>query len=170
MLDKKMEAALNNQINEELFSAYIYYAMSSYYAEQNLNGLANWMTVQAKEEMVHANKIYTFVQDRGGHVELKTIDAPPSAWKTLADPFEKALGHERHITGRINELVALARELNDQASMVMLQWFVTEQVEEEKSAQEMAYKMKLAVDSPGALLLLDQEAATRTFGGETANG
>jgi ferritin len=163
MIDKKMEAALNDQINEEVYSAYLYFAMSAYYSEQNLPGLANWMHVQGMEELTHASKFYLFIQDRGGHVAFKPIAAPPSAWKSPAVPFAEAFKHEQHITGCINKLVTLAQKVNDHASVVFLNWFVNEQVEEEKNASEMAHKTRLGESSPSALFFVDQEAGTRVF-------
>jgi ferritin len=163
MLDKKMEKALNKQINAEFFSAYLYMAMAADFADKGLVGGQNWMTVQAQEEVSHAMKLYDFVLERGGAVTLTAIAAPQKAWETAAAVFADALKHEQKVTGMINKLVDLAIELKDHATNQFLQWFVAEQVEEEASAQEQVDKVALAGDSPAGLYVLDKEWGTRVF-------
>ena len=163
MLNKKMEAALNGQINEELFSSYLYLSMSAHFESLNLRGFANWMRVQAQEELVHAIKIYDYIIAKGGRAALKTVKGPETEWKSPLAMFQAALKHEEHITGCINDLSTLALDLKDHASAIMLQWFVTEQVEEEANATEIIQKLKLMQDAPGGLFLLNNELAQRVF-------
>ena len=163
MISKKMQDALNKQINEEMYSSYLYLQMSAYFASANLPGMANWMYVQSQEETVHAMKLYNFVAGRGGKVILQAIKAPASEWEGPLAIFEAAYGHECHISGCIDDLVKLARQEGDNATEIMLQWFVTEQVEEEASADEVVKKLKLMADTPGGLFMLDQELAARVF-------
>ena len=170
MLSKKMEAALNDQLREETYSAYLYWAMAADFEEKNLTGFANWMRIQAQEEMVHAIKFYTFLIDRGGRVKLQALEAPPSEWKTLLAAFEAALKHERHITGCINKLKDVARKENDNAASMFLDWFVNEQVEEEKNADEKVKTLKLVGDNGHGILMLDREAAARVFTPPAAAG
>jgi len=176
MISKKMEAALNDQIREETYSAYLYWSMAAWFEAENLRGFANWMRVQTQEEMVHAIKFYTFILDRGGGVKLQALAAPANKWDSPLAAFQAAYKHEQHITGRINELTALARKENDNAALIMLEWFVNEQVEEEKNADEKVKTLKLVGDNGHAILMLDREAATRVFvppaaaGGPAAGG
>ena len=155
MLSDRMQKALNEQINHELFSAYIYMAMAAQFESQNLKGFAHWMEVQAKEESGHALRFFKFVNDRGGRVTLKGIDAPPESFASPLAAFEAALVHERKVTGLIHKLVDGAQSEKDHASAAFLQWFVTEQVEEEASAQEIVGKLRMAGDSAQGLLMLD---------------
>lgn len=161
MLEKKIEAALNKQINEELASYYIYLGMSSWLEEQGFKGFSTWMNLQAGEEMIHAMKLYGHVHERGGKVVLAAIAAPPVKWESPLDVFEAALAHEKHITACINDLVKLARKIDDYATESMLQWFVTEQVEEEANAQEMVDGLRMVQGAPGGLFMLDREAGQR---------
>jgi len=161
MLDKKMLAALNKQINEELKSAYIYQAMSADFADKDRPGGTAWMQVQTKEEVEHAMKIYNYVQDRGGKVELMAIDAPQSAWETEKSMFETAYKHEQFITSCINKLVDLAKELDDKATEIFLQWFVMEQVEEEDTVKTILAKYEQVGGSPNGLYMLDKELGKR---------
>jgi len=163
MIDRKMQNALNEQINAELYSAYLYLSMETYFETVNLPGFANWMRIQFQEEQVHAMKIYDFVHERGGRVILNAIDKPPAEWDSPQAVFEATLKHEQKVTGLINELVYLAREIKDNASEIFLQWFVSEQVEEEKSADEILQKLKLTADAPGQLYMLDKELGQRVF-------
>ena len=163
MFSKKMEAALNAQVNEELFSSYIYLSMSAYLESVSLKGHANWMRMQAKEELVHAMKFYDYIIERGGKVVLDTIKAPQTKWKSSLDAFEDAYKHEQYITNKINKLVDLANSQKDHATSSMLKWFVDEQVEEEASADEIVQKLKLAKNSPNAVFMLDQELGKRVF-------
>src|SRR4030042_2079474 len=157
MVTKKVEKSLNDQINAELYSAYMYLSMSAYFEAENLPGFAQWMKVQWQEEIKHAMKIYDYVIERGGRITLKAIDKPPSRWKSPLDAFQATYKHEQVVTGRINDLVNLAVAEKDHATNAFLQWFVTEQVEEEKSADEIVQKLKLISDAPGGLYMLDKE-------------
>ena len=163
MLSKKIEEALNDQFNFEMFSANIYLSMASYFDSTNLTGLANWMKIQYQEEMAHTMKFYDFINDRGGRVLMKALDAPPTMWATPLAAFENALAHEQLVTGRINNMVTLAMEEKDHATVNFLQWFVAEQVEEESSVEAVIQKLKLMADAPGGLFLLDSELSQRVF-------
>ncbi len=161
MIGKKIEKALNDQINAELYSAYLYLSMSAYFESENLPGFAKWMRVQWQEEVTHALKIYDYVNERNGRVALKSVDEPPAKWKLPLDVFEATYKHEQVVTGCINDLVNLAIAEKDHATGVFLQWFVTEQVEEEKSADEIVQKLKCISDAPGGLYILDKELGQR---------
>ncbi|MHB9026075.1 MAG: ferritin [Armatimonadota bacterium] len=161
MISHKMEAAINKQINAEYYSSYLYLSMSAYYESIDLAGFANWMRVQAQEEMVHVMKFYTFLNERGGRVVLKAIDGPPTNWSSPGEPFEDAYKHEQKVTAMINDLVTLALEERDYAANSFLNWFVDEQVEEEKSADSVIKQLKLAGEQ--GLFHIDRELATRVF-------
>jgi ferritin len=161
MMTSKMEKALNEQINEELYSTYLYLAMSAWFESQNLPGFASWMKVQAREENTHAMKLFEFIHERRGRVGLKAVKEPGKEWDAPLAAFEAALKHEQHITGRINELVNLAVAEKDHAAAGFLQWFVKEQVEEEASADRIVQMLKMAANAPGALLMLDHQMGER---------
>ena len=161
MMTDKMEKTLNEQINEELYSAYLYLAMSAWFESQNLPGFASWMKVQAREENTHAMKFFEYVNERRGRVALKAIKEPGQEWKAPLAAFEAALEHEQYITGRINDLVNLAVMEKDHATAGLLQWFVKEQVEEEASADRIVQTLKMAANAPGALLMLDHQMGER---------
>ncbi|RLB01275.1 MAG: ferritin [Deltaproteobacteria bacterium] len=163
MIKKSIEKALNEQINAELYSSYLYLSMSSYFHSVNLPGFANWMRTQALEELVHADKLYNFVIERGGRVILASIDAPPKEWNAPLDAFEGVYKHEQKVTSLINNLVDLAIKENDHATNIFLQWFVTEQVEEEASADEVVQKLKLTGGQGNSLFMLDKELSQRVF-------
>jgi len=163
MIGKKMETALNDQVNAELYSAYLYLSMSAYFESVNLPGFANWMKIQSQEELVHAMKIYDYINERGGRVLLKQIEQPPTEWDSPLAVFQNVYKHEQKVTGLINTLVNLAVEERDHAANMFLQWFVNEQVEEEKSADQVIQKLKLTADAPGALYMLDNELGQRVF-------
>ncbi len=167
MLSKKMEEQLNNQVNAEMYSAYLYLAMSAFFEDQNLSGFAHWMYVQAQEEMTHAMKIYRFINDRGGRVELKAIDEPPKEWDDAVKVAQEVYEHEQKVTGMIHDLVNLAREEKDHGTDNMLQWFVAEQVEEENNADELLQQLKLIGGKGQGLLMLDRELSQRVFVDET---
>jgi ferritin len=169
MLNKKMEKALNGQINAELYSSYLYLAMSAYFASTGLGGFSRWMQAQAQEELIHAMKFYHYVHERGGRVTLGAVEAPTSKWKSPLAVFQATYAHEQKVTGLINSLVDLAVEEKDHATNSFLQWFVTEQVEEEASADEIANKLRLVADAPGGLFMLDQELGSRAFPVPTAS-
>jgi ferritin len=162
MLSKKMEKALNEQINAELYSAYIYLSMAAWFESQNLSGFATWMKVQNREETVHAMKLFGFVTERRGRVALTAIEEPAKEWKSPLAAFEAALEHEQYITGRIGDLVNQAIAEKDHATNAFLQWFVNEQVEEEAAADSIVQKLKMAEKSTGAMLMLDHELGKRT--------
>jgi ferritin len=163
MLNKKIEESLNKQLNAELYSAYLYLSMAAYFESVNLAGSANWMRVQAQEEQFHAMKFYDYIIERGGRVILRPLEAPPSEWDSPLAVFEATLKHEQKVTGLINDLVYLAREEKDNASKIFLQWFVNEQVEEEKGADDMVKKLKLTANAPGGMYMLDNELGGRVF-------
>lgn len=163
MLNKRMEKAINSQINAEIYSSYLYLSMSAYFESSSLSGFASWMRSQAQEEMVHAMKFYDYVNERGGRVILSPIEAPPSEWESPVAVFDATYRHEQKVTGLINDLVDLAIEEKDHATNNLLQWFVSEQVEEEASASAVLNKAKLTGDAPGGLFMLDRELGARLF-------
>lgn len=163
MITKKIEKALNAQLNAEFYSAYLYLSMEGYFESISLKGFANWMRVQAQEEQFHAMKLYDFILERGGKVTLRAIDAPPSGWKYPLAVFEATLVHEQKVTGLINELVYLARQKKDNASEIFLHWYVNEQVEEEDNVSTALGQLRLIKDSPQALFIMDKELAQRVY-------
>ncbi len=163
MLSEKMEKAINAQINAEIYSAYLYLSMAADFESKNLKGFANWMRMQNQEETMHAMKFFDYVLDKGGKVTLDAIDAPPTRWDSPSAAFEDVYAHEQKVTGLINDLVDLALEEHDHATNIVLQWFVTEQVEEEASVDDVVQQLKLMADAPGGLFMLDRELAQRTF-------
>jgi ferritin len=160
-LGKKMQDALNAQIKEELFSAYIYLSMAAYYESTNLTGFAHWMKVQSQEEVEHALKFYGYIQSRGSRVVLEALPQPPVEFEGPTAVFQKTLEHEQYITGRIHDLYAMAAEEDDYASLGLLQWFVDEQVEEEKNATEILNFLKMIGDKGQGLIMLDRQLAQR---------
>ena len=161
-MNQKIEKAFNEQINEELFSSYVYLAMAAHFENLNLEGFANWMKHQAQEEVEHAMRFFTHINRRGGKVTLKAIAEPPANFGTPLEAFEKALAHEQHITGAINGLYELALEEKDYPAQLELQWFIDEQVEEEENTGNVVELLKLAGENKGALLMLDRELAKRS--------
>lgn len=161
MLSKTLQDALNEQIKNELYSAYVYLSMSAHFEAVNLRGFAHWMRLQSQEEVEHAMRIFDFVNDRGGRVVLEALDRPPSQFKSPLDIFQKALEHERKVTGMIHRLYELAVKEADYPAQVMLQWFISEQVEEEKSAAEIVEQLKLIGDQGAGLLILDRHLGER---------
>lgn len=163
MLSEKMLKALNQQLNAELYSSYLYLSMSAYFQSTNLGGFANWMRAQTQEELTHAMKIYDYVNERGNRVVLKQVEEPPSEWSSPLAAFQQAYQHEQKVTGMINKLVNLTVQEGDHATSIFLQWFVSEQVEEEASADEIVQKLKLVGDDGGAIFMIDRELAQRRF-------
>ncbi len=161
MLGEKMAQGLNDQINKEMYSAYLYMSMSNYSNELGLKGFANWFMVQYHEEMLHAMKIYEYVTRQGNKAVLNEIKQPPAEWKSPLDMFEQTLKHEQFVTKSINDLVETAIAEKDHATQIFLQWYVTEQVEEEENDNEMISELKLIGDSKPGLLMMDKELATR---------
>lgn len=170
MIDRKMLDALNEHLNVEYYSAYYYLAMSAYFHDTDLNGMASWMRVQYQEELAHAGRFFDFIADREGTISLKPIEAPPQAWDGPLAVFEDALAHEKSVTQRIYELVDLSLEMRDHASNTFLQWFVTEQVEEEATASEIIQQLKLVGGDGNGLFLLDRELGQRSPEGADAEG
>ena len=163
MLKKKMQKALNNQINAEMYSSYLYLSMESYFQSISLSGFSSWMRGQVQEEMFHAMKLYDFVNERGGVVTLEAIKKPESVWKSPLAAFEHVLKHEQLVTDLINDLVDLSISEKDHASNIFLQWFVSEQVEEEATVGEVVDKLKLIKNDSSGLFLLDAELGKRVF-------
>lgn len=163
MISNRMVEAINKQINEELFSAYLYLSMSTFFENMSLGGFANWMRVQAQEEQFHAMKFFDYLQERGSKVELLAIEKPANNWESIQEVFEATLEHEEHITSKINELVTISLEEKDYASQNFLQWYVDEQVEEEATASEILEQIKFLGDNKHGLLMLDREFKARVY-------
>ena len=163
MLSNNMEKALNRQLNAEFQSAYVYLSMAGYFESADLTGMANWMKVQAQEESAHAMKIYQYVIDRDGRVQLLAIDQPQTEWSSPEDVYQSVLGHEQEISAKINSLVALALDEKDHSTHNFLQWFVAEQIEEEATARDVLAQVRLVGNNGQGLFLLDRELATRKF-------
>lgn len=161
MLSKAMQDAINEQIKNELYSSYLYLAMSAYCEANNLPGFAHWLRVQSQEEIEHAMKFFGFVNERGGRVVLEAIDKPPVEFESPVKIFEETLNHERKVTAMINSLYELALEEKDYASQVMLHWFIDEQVEEEANASYILDTLKAVGEKGQALVMLDRELAKR---------
>lgn len=160
---KTMIDALNEQIKNEFYSAYLYLAMSAYFSDLGLPGFANWMRIQAKEEVTHATKMYDYVLSRGGQVVLKAIDAPPTAWKSVLQVMEAALAHEKSVTKCFNELADLAIREKDHAGSNFLVWYINEQVEEEQTLTDIVSALKLIKGEGQGLLMMDREFGARVF-------
>jgi ferritin len=156
-----VEKALNKQITEEMYSSYIYLSMSAYLESINLPGFAKWMKAQWQEETIHAMKIFNYIIERGGKVELETIKEPPKSWKSVKEIFETAYKHEQYITAKIASLVELSTKEKDHATTSFLQWYVNEQVEEEASADLILQKINMVKEMSGGLYLLDKEISSR---------
>lgn len=161
MISKAIQNAINEQINKELYSSYLYLSMAAFFENQNLPGFARWMYVQADEERAHGMKFFEHLVDRNGKVELKPIAGPEISWKTSLEVFKQIQEHETVVTASINALYELALKEKDYPSQVLLQWFITEQVEEEKNAADVVQQLEL-IDARGtALLMLDHQLGKR---------
>ncbi len=160
---KKIEKELNNQLNKEFYSSYLYMAMSAYCESISLPGFAHWMKSQAQEELFHAMKFYDYIIERGLKVDLLKIDQPEKEWESPVNIFEEVLKHEQCITESINNLVSVVEEEKDYATRIFLDWFVSEQVEEEASADAVLQKLKLTGGQGSALFMIDKELSTRVF-------
>ncbi len=160
-MNKKLLDEMNIQINKEMYSGYLYLAMAAHFEEENFPGFANWMTIQAEEELEHAMKFFEFLHEVGGKVVLDAIDKPDSEFGNPQKVFEQVLEHEQYVTSRIHLLYKLAADTNEYPTLMFLQWFVNEQVEEEKNATEIVENLKLAGESGNALLMLDRALAQR---------
>lgn len=161
MLPDELLKALNTQLKNELYSAYLYLSMAAYFDAKGLTGFAQWMKVQAREELEHAMKFYDYINDRGGRVILEAIEKPPTDWESITDVFRAALEHEKKVTANINNLVDLARKHDDKATQVFLNWFIQEQVEEEKSFAEILQLLEYVGEKPHTVLMLNAKLAQR---------
>ena len=163
MINEKMNAALNNQVNAELYSAYLYLSMQAYFQKINLTGFVNWMNIQVQEEMAHARGLYDYIQERDGEIVLEAIKKPDLKWNSPLQVFEDVLKHEQYVTSLINELADIADETKDRAAALFLQWYIKEQVEEEASASSVLETLRMIKSDANALLLLDRELSQRVF-------
>ena len=164
MVSKKMIDTLNNHLNEEFYSSYLYLSMASYFEENNLKGFAQWFKIQSQEEYGHGMKFYSFIIQVGGKVTLKAIKAPKTTWKSIIEVFAETLAHEKHITGLINKLVGQAMQEKEYATNNFLQWFVNEQVEEEATVEEIINKLEMIGDAKSGLFMMDRELGARVAG------
>ncbi len=164
MISQKIQDAINTQINREQYSAQLYVAMSAHCEAKSFRGFAHWLRVQAQEETLHAMKLVTFLLDRGGRLELKAIAAPPKEFGTITETFGKILEHEREITGSINALFELSRAEKDYPSEITLQWYVTEQVEEEANVGQILDQLRAVGEQGGGIWYLDSKMGKRTAG------
>lgn len=163
MLSQKLQDAMNEQMKNEFFSAYLYKAMAAYFESEDLPGFAHWMRMQVLEEMCHGEKFFNYLCEVGGRAIMLAIDAPQADYASPLEVFEYSLKHEQFVSDRINQLMTLAKQENNHATEIFLQWFVTEQVEEEASfGLELKKIKRLAGDGRG-LLMLDRELSQRTF-------
>jgi len=164
MISKIMQDAINDQINKELYSSYLYLSMAAYFEDRNLSGFSHWMRVQESEEREHAMKLYDFLLERGGKVILKAIDAPKTEWASTLEVATEVAAHEAKVTASIYALYETALKEKDYPAQIMLQWFISEQVEEEKNATDIVANLKLIEERGTAVLMLDHQLAKR--GGE----
>ena len=158
-----MSAALNKQLNWEVYSSYVYVAMASWFKSRNLNGFSNWVNVQVREELDHATMFYEFLHDLGAEVEFEAVPKPKNDWKTPEEVFADILEHEQGVTSRINDLIDLALKDKDHATNARLQWFISEQVEEEATVGGILQQLKLIDNAPNALMMLDRELGQRSY-------
>jgi len=163
MINEKMQNAMNEQIKNEFYSAYLYLSMAAYFHRIGHDGMAQWMRVQALEEQVHAMKFFDHLKDREGNIQLLAIEQPPVEWSSPLDAFKATYEHEQSVTGKINDLMKLAHETHDFASMPLLNWFVDEQIEEESTASKTVQQLEMVGKDGNGLLMLDREMGTRTF-------
>jgi ferritin len=161
MLKDNVQNALNDQIQAEFHSAYLYLAMAAWCEDKNFDGFSHWMRMQAQEEMFHAMKVFDYVNMTGGRVILQAVEQPDSDWTSPLEIFKASLAHERYMTGRINDLLALAMAENDHATANMLQWFISEQVEEEATVDAICGKLEMMGDNMHGVFMVNQELAGR---------
>lgn len=166
MISDKMLKSLNKHLNEELYSSYLYLSMAAYFEDKNLKGFSGWMRVQSQEEYMHAMKFYDFINSVNGKVILTQIDAPKTNWKSIMEVWKDTLAHENKITSLINKLVDQAMQEKDYATNNFLQWFVTEQVEEVTTVEDIISKLELIGDNKSGLYMLDRELGARAAGGK----
>jgi ferritin len=162
-MKKKMEKALNKQVNAEMYSSYLYLSMESYFQSISLTGCAKWMRSQVQEEMFHGMKIYDYVHERGGRAEFEAIAKPQTQWDSPLDAFEHILAHEEGVTELINNLIDVALDVRDHATKAFLDWFITEQVEEEATVGGIVDRLRLIGDDSSGLFMLDSELSKRVF-------
>lgn len=170
MLNTTMLDKLNQQLNGEVYSAYLYQSIAAYFESLSLKGFANWMEIQAQEELTHAHRIYKYIVDKGSRPLMAAVDAPPQDWDSPLAAIEKVYTHECHISQQINECVSLALKESDHSTNTMLQWFVSEQVEEEANADDLVQKLKLIGDNSSGLFLLDSDLGKRSLQPEPGVG
>ncbi len=163
MINSKLEKAINDQINAEMYSAYLYLSMSAYLESLNLPGFATWMRVQFEEEQFHAMKFFTYLNDRGGRVKLEAIEKPQFEWNNVIEVFEKTLEHEIHVTDLLNNIADIAEAERDRPTKNLMIWFIDEQVEEESTAEKIINELKLINGEGHGMLMLDRELGTRVF-------
>ena len=163
MITEKMQQAFLSQINKELYSEYLYLSMKAYFADKNLKGFVNWMSIQVQEEHAHAMGMFDYVIERGGRIELGAIEKPKFDWASPLEVFKDVVAHEQYVTSQINAVYDVADETNDRAAQLFLNWYVKEQVEEEASAGDILAHLELIKDDTKALLDLDKELSTRVF-------
>ncbi len=163
MIKDNVVSALNKQINEEIYSAYLYASMRSYFEKLNLKGFANWLRIQVQEELFHARKFENYIYERGGEVEWYEIKKPTKTWKSPVDAFEAVYKHECYITECINKLAETAEKEGDRSARMFLDWFINEQVEEEANADEILQKLRMVKDAPGGIYWIDKELGQRTL-------
>ena len=163
MLTKRMEAALNGQVNKELYSSYLYLSMSAHCSAQGIPGAAQWLMAQTQEESAHAMKLYDYILQKGGNADLLPIDAPPAEFGSLIEIFKVVLEHEEGVTASVNELMDVALEERDHATRIFLEWFVTEQVEEESNVRDVIDQLKMAGEHSASLMMIDKELGQRVL-------
>ena len=160
-MNRKLEKVINEQITKEYFSSYLYLSMAAYFESKNLPGMSHWMKMQVQEETLHGNKFYDYLNDRGSKVILGAIDKPQSEFSSVKDVFKKTLEHEKKVTASINNLYSVAQSINDNSAVTFLQWFITEQVEEEKNANDILARLEYIKEDSVGILMLDKELAVR---------
>lgn len=163
MINQRVADAINEQINAELYSAYLYLSMAAYFEDENLGGFANWMRVQFEEEQFHGLKFFNYLNERGGRVTLEAIEKPKTEWASIVEVFEETLEHERHVTSLINNIMNIAIEEKDHATVSFLNWYIDEQVEEEAAAESILTQLKFIGGQGNAILMMDRELGVRTF-------
>ncbi len=161
MIKENIEKSINEQINAELYSAYLYLSMAADFADKGYEGMEQWMRAQAREEKEHTMRFFDYLQERGGRIKLEAIEKPKEEWESPLEAFEEALEHEKYVTERINEMADMAEKEKDRATLNMLQWFIDEQVEEEDSTENIVNKLKMVKDSPSGLMMLDSKLGER---------
>ncbi|MBW6521759.1 MAG: ferritin [Desulfoarculaceae bacterium] len=162
-MNEKMEKAFNSQVNAELYSSYLYLSMESYFQSVSLSGFASWMRIQVQEELFHGIKMVDYIHERGGKAKLEAIAKPEEKWETPLAAFEQVLAHEQRVTGLINNLIDVALDVRDHAAKAFLDWFITEQVEEESTVGQIVDRLRLIGNDSSGLFFLDAELAKRVF-------